>query len=166
MSFRVGRPRKYLYSTRLGRGSSSGQKVKKERSKFEMEPVRRSTREKRLVFATLNLSEIDKQILDPKHGYPDVDSSEVCVCVNVSILCFMTILLQEEMEPYEKLFSPKRVIRKSSRLCAKLHDAKPEEGTSKKVKEERASEEGKGTRCTIISLYFPLPLNSSYSLHN
>ena len=42
-----------------------------------MEPVRRSTREKRLVFATLNVSEIDKQILDPKHGYPDVDSSEV-----------------------------------------------------------------------------------------
>ena len=92
MSFRVsesGRPsRKYLYSTSLGRGSSSEHKVKKEMSKFEMEPVRRSTREKRLVFATLNLSEIDKQILDPKHGYPDVDSSEVCVCVCVCVCVY------------------------------------------------------------------------------
>ena len=83
----------------------------------------------------------------------------------------MTTLLQEEMEPYEKLFSPKRVVRKSSRLRAKLHDAKPEEVTSKKVKEERATEEGKGTHlftgyATIISLFFPLPHNSSYSLHN
>ena len=66
-------------------GSSGGIRGKQDRAKFDMEPVRRSTREKRLVFTTLNLSEIDKQILDPKHGYPDVDSSEVCVCVCVCV---------------------------------------------------------------------------------
>ena len=80
----VGRPsRRYVRRMRLRHRSSSGHRViKQEKSKFKMEPVRRSTREKRLVFATLNLSEIDKQIQDPKHGYPELDSSEVCeVCV-------------------------------------------------------------------------------------
>ena len=78
----VGRPsRRYVRRMRLRHSSSSGHRVKQEKSKFKVEPVRRSTREKRLVFATLNLSEIDKQILDPKHGYPEADSSEVCVCV-------------------------------------------------------------------------------------
>ena len=49
------------------------------------------------------------------------------------------------MEPYEKLFSPKRIIRKSSRLSAKVGSEKDEQGTSKKVKEERETKEGKGT---------------------
>ena len=77
-----GRPtRKFLYSTSLRHSSGTGRKGQQDRSKFKMEPIRRSTREKRLVFATLNMSEIDKQILDPKHDYPaDVDSSEVKHC--------------------------------------------------------------------------------------
>ena len=62
----------------MRRASGSGHR---ERANYAMEPVRRSTREKRLVFTTLNVSEIDKQILDPKHGYPDVDSSDVRTCV-------------------------------------------------------------------------------------
>ena len=82
----VGRPsRRYVRRMRLRHSSSSGHRVKQEKSKFKVEPVRRSTREKRLVFATLNLSEIDKQILDPKHGYPEADSSEVCVCVSLAV---------------------------------------------------------------------------------
>ena len=82
----VGRPsRRYVRRMHLRHSSSSGHRIKQERSKFKMEPVRRSTREKRLVFATLNLSEIDKQIQDPKHGYPEVDSSEVCMCVSPSL---------------------------------------------------------------------------------
>ena len=44
------------------------------------------------------------------------------------------------MEPYEKLFSPKRVLRQSTRLREKHRDEKVEEGTSKKIKEERATE--------------------------
>ena len=43
------------------------------------------------------------------------------------------------MEPYEKLFSPKRVLRQSSRLREKHRDDKVEEGTSKKIKEERTT---------------------------
>ena len=82
----MGRPsRRYVRRMCLRHSSGSGHRGKQEKSKFQMEPVRRSTREKRLVFATLNLSEIDKQILDPKHGYPEADSSEVCVCVCVCV---------------------------------------------------------------------------------
>ena len=44
------------------------------------------------------------------------------------------------MEPYEKLFSPKRVLRQSTRLREKHRDDKVEEGTSKKIKEERTTE--------------------------
>ena len=44
------------------------------------------------------------------------------------------------MEPYEKLFSPKRVLRQSTRLREKHRDDKSEEGTSKKIKEERTTE--------------------------
>ena len=81
---------------RLRHRSSSGHRViKQEKSKFKMEPVRRSTREKRLVFATLNLSEIDKQIQDPKHGYPELDSSEVCkVCVCVCVCVVHRVFMQ------------------------------------------------------------------------
>ena len=43
------------------------------------------------------------------------------------------------MEPYEKLFSPKRVIRKSTRLRQKVDDTSGE-GISKKVKEEMLAE--------------------------
>ena len=46
------------------------------------------------------------------------------------------------MEPYEKLFSPKRVLRQSTRLREKHRDDKVEEGTSKKIKEERTTEGG------------------------
>ena len=47
------------------------------------------------------------------------------------------------MEPYEKLFSPKRVVRQSTRLRQKL-DSTSGEGISKKVKEEMLAEgEGK-----------------------
>ena len=41
------------------------------------EPLRRSKREKRLVFTTLNLSKIDKQILNPVPAFQDIDLSEV-----------------------------------------------------------------------------------------
>lgn len=41
------------------------------------EPLRRSKREKRLVFATLNMSQMDKQILNPGPSYQDLDLSEV-----------------------------------------------------------------------------------------
>ena len=44
------------------------------------------------------------------------------------------------MEPYEKLFSPKRVLRQSTRLREKHRSDKVEEGTSKKIKEERTTE--------------------------
>ena len=44
------------------------------------------------------------------------------------------------MEPYEKLFSPRRVLRQSTRLREKHRDDKVEEGTSKKIKEERTTE--------------------------
>ena len=92
----VGRPsRRYVRRMRLRHRSSSGHRViKQEKSKFKMEPVRRSTREKRLVFATLNLSEIDKQIQDPKHGYPELDSSEVCKCVCVCVWYIVSLCSQ------------------------------------------------------------------------
>ena len=72
----------------------------------------------------------------------------MCVCVYLSVsvcLCVSVFTLeeypsQEEMEPYEKLFSPKRVVRKSSRLREKLGDEKSSEAMSKKVKEERLAE--------------------------
>ena len=41
------------------------------------EPLRRSKREKRLVFATLNVSQMDKQILNPGPSYQELDLSEV-----------------------------------------------------------------------------------------
>ena len=49
------------------------------------------------------------------------------------------------MEPYEKLFSPKRVVRKSTRLREKYSNEKEDPTTiNKKVKEERAEgDEGK-----------------------
>lgn len=46
---------------------------------YEAEPLRRSKREKRLVFATLNVRQIDKQILNPGPAYQDMDLSEVSV---------------------------------------------------------------------------------------
>ncbi len=48
------------------------------------------------------------------------------------------------MEPYEKLFSPKRVLRQSTRLREKHRDDEVEEGTSKKIKEERTTEGEEG----------------------
>lgn len=39
--------------------------------------VRRSKREKRLLFASFNLSEMNRQLLDPHHGFPMIDDSEV-----------------------------------------------------------------------------------------
>ena len=45
--------------------------------------VRRSKREKRLLFASFNLSEMNRQLLDPHHGFPVIDDSEVsrnCKC--------------------------------------------------------------------------------------
>ena len=39
--------------------------------------VRRSKREKRLLFASFNLSEMNRQLLDPHHGFPVIDDSEV-----------------------------------------------------------------------------------------
>ena len=45
--------------------------------------VRRSKREKRLLFASFNLSEMNRQLLDPHHGFPVIDDSEVsrnCEC--------------------------------------------------------------------------------------
>ena len=43
----------------------------------EDEPVRRSKRERRLVFASFNLSEMNRQLRDPHHGFPIIDDSEV-----------------------------------------------------------------------------------------
>lgn len=60
-----------------------------------MKPLRRSKREKRLLFATFNVSQMDKQILNQAL---DTDLSE------------------DEMDPYEQLLSPHRVTRNSSRL--------------------------------------------------
>jgi len=40
-------------------------------------PVRRSKRERRLVFASFKLSEMNRQLLDPHHGFPMIDDSEV-----------------------------------------------------------------------------------------
>ena len=39
--------------------------------------VRRSKREKRLLFASFNFSEMNRQLLDPHHGFPMIDDSEV-----------------------------------------------------------------------------------------
>ena len=57
-------------------GASSGLDMKQERVSFS-EPVRRSTREKRLVFATFNLREMNKQMLNPAHDFHEMDSSDV-----------------------------------------------------------------------------------------
>lgn len=65
---------------RVSGGGSSDLSIKQERVRFS-EPVRRSTREKRLVFATFNLQEMNKQMLNPAHDFPGIDSSDVSVCV-------------------------------------------------------------------------------------
>ncbi len=52
---------------------SSGSRVRMKRQVFE-EPLRRSKREKRLMFATFNVSKMDKQILNPGHDFPDIES--------------------------------------------------------------------------------------------
>lgn len=62
--------------------------------KHRMKPLRRSKREKRLLFATFNVSQMDKQVLNQAL---DTDLSE------------------DEMDPYEQLLSPHRVTRNSSR---------------------------------------------------
>ncbi len=40
-------------------------------------PLRRSKREKRLLFTTFNVSQIDKQILNSNNDFPELDLSEV-----------------------------------------------------------------------------------------
>ncbi len=50
----------------------------KNRGRRRNEPVRRSKREKRLVFASLNISEMDRQLFNPEGGFPMIEvSSEV-----------------------------------------------------------------------------------------
>ena len=106
----------------------------------------------------------------------------MCVCVYLSVsvcLCVSVFTLeeypsQEEMEPYEKLFSPKRVVRKSSRLREKLGDEKSSEAMSKKVKEERLAEgeeakeakddNGKNKSDPLMNSLLSLSLSLSFSL--
>ena len=100
--------------------------------------VRRSKREKRLLFASFNLSEMNRQLLDPHHGFPVIDDSEVsenCKCyqthifippnsvpkftidyrpsipISESYVCF-----QDDLEPYEKLLSPRRTTHPGKRV--------------------------------------------------
>ena len=50
---------------------------------YEEEPLRRSKREKRLMFATLNVAQIDKQILNPgptNHDLYLTDASLIVLC--------------------------------------------------------------------------------------
>ena len=72
------------------------------------------------------------------------------------------------MEPYEKLFSPKRVVRKSSRLREKHINEEDDQGGSKKVKEERG-EGAEGKEENGVALYnyvlvalFTAPLTLSF----
>ena len=64
-----------------GRMGHYGKKKKKRyavRTMYEKPlPLRRSKREKRLIFATFNVSKMDKQILQGQN-YPDIDISVSC----------------------------------------------------------------------------------------
>ena len=56
-----------------GGGGERGEEGEEE----EDGPVRRSKRERRLVFTSFKLSEMNWQLLDPHYGFPMIDDSEV-----------------------------------------------------------------------------------------
>ena len=60
-----------------GRGEERENEGEEEEEEEEEGRVRRSKREKRLLFASFNLSEMNRQLLDPHHGFPVIDDSEV-----------------------------------------------------------------------------------------